>query len=246
MFRSRAHLTERIINMKKIISLILAILCISTVLCSCSKKAEDASTTAANSPAAQGNNENAVYTSGDFNYMKLSDGTAKIVKYNKAESVGEVIVPDNVDGLKVTVIGENTFTQEQKLTSVRLPRYLTKVESYAFNKSTVANVLFNQITDNTELTIESYAFSECDSIRKVDFSKAVKRIEASAFYLGNTPRRILFTIDPEYIDINALDTGKNFDNLMLSHRGDISNYKNLKAFADAYGIEPVLSTVNAE
>ena len=229
--------------MKKIISLILAILWIVAVFCSCSKNKSEENTTTA---AVENSDENAVYTSGDYNYVKLADGTVKTVKYNKTESTGEVIVPDIIDGLKVTVIGENTFTDAQKLTSVRLPRYLTKVESYAFNKSPVAKVLFTQVTDNTELTVESHAFSECDNIRQVDFSKAVKRVEASAFYLGKTPRRILFTIDPEYIDINAFDTGKNFDNLMLCHRGDISNYKNLKAFADAYGIEPVLSTVNAE
>lgn len=231
--------------MKKIISLVLAILCICTVFCSCSKnKPEDASTTAA--AKAESGSDNAVYTSGDYNYMKLDDGTVKIVKYNKAESVGEVIVPDVIDGLKVTVIGENTFTDAQKLSSVRLPRYLTKIESYAFNKSSVAKVLFTQVTDNTELTIESYAFSECAEIRQVDFSKAVKRIESSAFYQGKTPRKILFTIDPEYIDINAIDTGTSYKDLLLYHRGDISNYKNVKAFADTYGIEPILSTVNAE
>lgn len=229
--------------MKKIISLILAILCIVAVFCSCSKNKTEESTTTA---AVENSDEETVYTSGDYNYVKLADGTAKIVKYNKAESVGEVIVPDVIDGLKVTVIGENAFTDAQILTSVRLPRYLTKVESYAFNKSPVANVLFSQVTDDTELTVESYAFAECSNIRKVDFSKAVKRIEASAFYLGKTPRRILFTIDPEYIDINAIDTGTSYDDLLLYHRGDISNYKNVKVFADTYGIEPILSTVNAE
>lgn len=231
--------------MKKLISLILAALCIALTLCSCGKKEAATQTTAADATnAEQANSE--VYTEGDYSYVKLEDGTVKITGYNKAETVGELKVPEKLGGMKVTVIGSNTFTEAQAVTKVRLPRFVTKVESYAFNKSPVVSVLFNQIADNTEMTIESYAFSECPNIVKVDFSKAVKRIEASAFYLGKSPRQLTFTIDPAYIDNNAIDTGKNYDDLRLCHSGDISNYKNLKAFADIYGIEPILNTVNAQ
>lgn len=231
--------------MKKIISLILATLCITLVFCSCGKKGTEAQTTAPGATNAAENNSE-VLTDGDYSYVKLEDGTVKIVSYNKAESNGEVKVPEKLGGMNVTVIGANTFTEKQNVTKVRLPRFVTKVESYAFNKSPVVSVLFNQITDDTAMTIESYAFNECPNIVKVDFSKAVKKLESSAFYLGKTPRQLTFTIDPVYIDTNAIDTGRGFDNLRLCHSGDISNYKNLKAFADIYGIELVLNTVNAQ
>lgn len=231
--------------MKKILSLILATLCITLVFCSCNKKGAETQTTAAGvTNADKANSE--VFTEGDYSYVKLEDGTVKIVGYNKAENNGEVKVPEKLDGMNVTVIGANTFTEKQNVTKVRLPRFVTKVESYAFNKSPVVSVLFNQITDDTTMTIESYAFNECPNIVKVDFSKAVKKIEASAFYLGKTPRQLTFTIDPAYIDSQAIDTGKNFENIRLCHSGDISNYNNLKAFADVYGIELVLNTVNAQ
>lgn len=230
--------------MKKIISLILATLCITATLCSCSKKSTDATaTTAVETTKA----EETVYTDRDFNYVKLADGTAKIISYNKAESDGDITVPATLGGLNVTVIGSNAFTDAQKVLKVRLPRHLTKVESYAFNKSSVTSVLFHQTKDDTKLTVESNAFNECDSLNQVIFSNAVSRIEASAFHLGKTPRQITFTVDPEYIDNNMLDTGESQDiikNIRLCHRGDISNYKNLKAFADIYGIEPILGNTN--
>ncbi len=226
--------------MKKVISLILAVLCITAIFCSCDKNnPEETKTTAATTEKKED-----VYTDGDYNYVKLDDGTVKIVSYNKTQGDADITIPAKLGGMNVSVIGANAFTQAQKVTKVRLPRYLTKVESYAFNKSSVAYVWFHQTTDDTKLVIESYAFSECNNLIHILFSNAVDRIESSALYLGKTPRQLTFTVDPSYIDANALDTGSNYDNLRLCHRGDISNYKNLKAFADAYGIELVLSAEN--
>lgn len=223
--------------MKKIIALVLAALCFVTVFCSCNKnQAEDPKTTTATTEKKE-----EIYTEGNFNYVKLDNGTVKIVSYNKADGDADIDIPAKLGGMNVTVIGKNAFTDAQKVTKVRLPRYLTKIESYAFNKSSVAYVWFHQTTDDTKLVIESYAFSECDNLIQVLFSNAVNRIETSAFYLGKTPRQITFTADPAYIDNNALDTGASYKNLRLCHRGDISNYKNLKAFADIYGIEPILA-----
>lgn len=231
--------------MKKIISIILAVLCIAASLCSCSKKNADSTVSSTSVETTKA--EDAVYTESDYNYVKLEDGTVKIVSYNKTESDSDITIPAKLGGLNVTVIGSNAFTEAQKITKVRLPRYLTKVEPYAFNKSSVAYVWFHQTNDGTKLTIESNAFSECDNLIQVLFSNAVSRIEASAFHLGKTPRQITFTVDPEYIDNQMLDTGESQEiirNIRLCHRGDISNYKNLKAFADVYGIEPILNNTN--
>lgn len=230
--------------MKKIISLILAILCICAVFCSCSKnKAEETSTTTAS--AAENNNENAVYTSGDYNYVKLDDGTAKIVKYNKSGE-SDLDIPNSLDGLKVTVIGENAFTEEQNITKVRLPRYLTKIESYAFNKSTVGYVWFHQINDDTSTIIEPYAFSECVNLKQVILSKSVKRIEAQAFHLCSVPRYIKFYVDPEFIGADAFNFGRSTDKLEFWHVGDISNYNNLSSYAEPRNIPLVLDKNTAE
>ncbi len=46
-------------------------------------------------------------TAADFNYTVLSDGTLKITKYKgKADNV---VIPETIDGKKVTVIGTRAF-----------------------------------------------------------------------------------------------------------------------------------------
>lgn len=236
---------ERKLIMKKIISLILAVLCVALTFCSCNKNGDNSVTTTA--PAVTGeNSENTVYTSGDFNYVILPQGTAKIVKYNGTSGKTDVDIPASLDGLNVTVIGENAFTEEQIVSRVILPRYLTKIEARAFNKSSVSSIWFHQTNDDILTVIDSYAFSECDNLRQVILSSSVKRIESNAFYLGNVPRYIKFYTDPEYIGSNAFDFGKNIDKLEFWHVGDISNYKNLKSYADPYGIPLVLDKNTAE
>lgn len=231
--------------MKKIISLILAVLCIVLTFCSCNKNGNNGEITAVSTVAGE-NGDNTVYTSGDYSYMRLPDGTAKIVKYNATSGKTDIDIPATLDGLNVTVIGENTFTEEQSITRVRLPRYLTKIESRAFNKSSVGYIWFHQTNDDTVTVIDSYAFSECPNLRQVILSNSVKRIESNAFYLGEVPRYIKFYVDPEYIGANAFDFGKSMEKLEFWHVGDISNYNNLKAFAEPYGIPLVLDRNTAE
>ena len=231
--------------MKKIISLVFAVLCIALTLCSCTKVTDDAATTTA--VAASGENaENTVYTSSDFNYVRLPDGTAKIVKYNGTSGETDVDIPATLDGLNVTVIGENAFTEEQTISKVRLPRYLTKIESNAFNKSSVAYVWFHQTNGDITTVIDSYAFNECPNLRQVILNNSVKRIESNAFYLGGVPRYIKFYTDPEYIGANAFDFGKTPDKLEFWHVGDVSDYPTLSSFAEPYGIPLVLDKNTAE
>lgn len=222
--------------MKKIISVILAALCIAAALCSCGNKpAENATTT---SSAASGEQkDNAVYTCDDFNYVKLDDGTAKIISYNKAEAPSELVIPHLVDGIKVTVLGENTFTEKQKVSTVRLSKFITKIEPKAFNKSSVKGVQF--MSSQVE-TVESYTFNECANLKQIVFNDSVKNIKDSAFYLCCVPRVVHFTVDPIELSAQAFDSGRGYDGLEIKHYGDISNFKKVAEFAALYDISLVL------
>lgn len=219
---------ERKINMKKIISLIIAILCVLTVFTACDKKPEETPTT---KPAAQ------VMTQEDFKFVMLDDGTAKIVGYTKAQAPTDLQIPAYLNGAKVTVLGENTFTSEHKLINVELSRFLTKIEPKAFNKATLKSIKF---LDAKVETVEPYTFNECDNLVQVVFNDAVKNLKDHAFYLGKMPRVIHFTVDPVEISAMFLDVGKSYEHLEIKHHGDISDFKNVEEYAKALEIQLVL------
>ena len=59
------------------------------------------------------------YTSGAFEYQILDDGTAAITGYNGTEK--ELVIPTDLGGGKVTVIGHGAFSSATALRSVTLP-----------------------------------------------------------------------------------------------------------------------------
>lgn len=61
-----------------------------------------------------------ILTKGDFQYQK-SNGEITITRYSPDEfSVVSLVIPDEIDGLKVTTIGEKAFIKCEKLT-IRTP-----------------------------------------------------------------------------------------------------------------------------
>ena len=70
------------------------------------------------------------YTSGDYKYILLPDGTAEITRYTG--NAAELSVPDTLDGHSVTSIGEWAFFGCDSLTSITLPEGLTSIGDNAF------------------------------------------------------------------------------------------------------------------
>ncbi len=79
--------------------------------------------------------------SGDFSYTVLSDGTAQITAYRGGES--EVVVPETIDGIKVTEIGNNLFYNNKTLTSITLPSGIRRLgEGSFYNTSNLKEIYF--------------------------------------------------------------------------------------------------------
>ena len=116
------------------------------------------------------------YVSGDYEYVILPDGTAEISFYRgKAE---ELVIPDNLDGIPVTGIGDKVFLMCGSLTSVKLPDGVTSIGSFAF--SLCRSLKTVSIPDSvTEIGIS--AFSECRSLECVEIPDSVTEIGISAF-----------------------------------------------------------------
>ena len=110
---------------------------------------------------------------------ELRDGI-EITKYNGTDT--EVIIPKQIDGMEVTVIGDNAFDGNEKITSVTIPNTILDVGIEAFaNCKNLSNVIFEENSkldrilvrafDNTALQeftvpencrILGNAFNECD------------------------------------------------------------------------------------
>lgn len=74
--------------------------------------------------------------SGDWVYALREDGTAEIVRCDQPETQGSLTVPETLDGIAVTAIGDKAFYQCYYLTDVTLPESITYIGDFAFEDCT--------------------------------------------------------------------------------------------------------------
>ena len=70
-------------------------------------------------------------TCGDYTYVLLEDGGARITGYDGEDA--ELTVPDELDGHPVREIGDYAFSGCESLTAVTLPDSLTSIGDDAFS-----------------------------------------------------------------------------------------------------------------
>ena len=92
-------------------------------------------------------------TDEDMVVVPIDDTTAKFQSYSgEAENI---IIPEEINGRKITVIGEESFANETKLKSIVIPDTVTE--------------------------IQSFAFINCDNLDDVVMSKNIEKIGERAF-----------------------------------------------------------------
>ena len=74
--------------------------------------------------------EPATFTSGNYEYILLPDGTAEIRKYTGEEK--ELAIPVELDGTKISAIGDYAFSTCLSLQSVIIPDNVTSIGDGAF------------------------------------------------------------------------------------------------------------------
>ena len=106
----------------------------------------------------------ASYTYGDFEYCVLGK-ELYISAYNGRG--GEVRIPNEINGKKVTAIGTNAFKGNKNITSVVMGDYITSIDDYAFNNCTnLKTITLSPVLSTKESG--GYLFNGCDALKTVN------------------------------------------------------------------------------
>ncbi len=111
-----------------------------------------------------------------YRYEELEDGTLEITGYTWDDT--ELVIPAEIDGKRVTRIGEQAFDYYRSLTSIKLPAGLTSIGGYAFaDCSSLSNIeLPSSLT-----SIGSDAFRSCISLENIELPSSLASIGSDAF-----------------------------------------------------------------
>ena len=137
-----------------------------------------------------------------YTYVELDDGTIEIRSYTGHRRY--ITIPEYIDGKVVSSIGEFAFKGETRLREVKLPKYLKRIRTSAFegcsnlvsmeipdtvteisNKAFLDNVRLSALTfgENSQLiSIGDYAFSGCAKMRTFTVPSKVTELNSTAFY----------------------------------------------------------------
>lgn len=126
--------------------------------------------------------EPTVYTEGDWQYILLSEGNARITGYT-GEEKPEITVPGTLNGHTVTEMGglqqhEGVFTYSDTLARVTLPDSMKEIGRYSFYSCWVLEEI--NMPNNLEV-IGPSAFYSCHKLPNIILPNTVRSIEFGAF-----------------------------------------------------------------
>ncbi len=103
-----------------------------------------------------------------FQYFKMSNGVS-IDGYIGDET--ELVIPEEIDGVKVTCIGENAFWGKSNLTSITIPESVTWIRNHAFSECKgITSIIIPANVDRIDFGV----FSGCDKLENITVSKENK------------------------------------------------------------------------
>ena len=110
-------------------------------------------------------------------YVVNSDGKTCTITGIGTYSSKYLIIPDDIDGYKVTVIADYAF-QGTDIETFSGPDSITTIGKYAFQN---CKQLRTAVIPNSVTEIGEHCFEYCESLHTVDLSSNLKNIEAFTF-----------------------------------------------------------------
>ncbi len=190
------------------------------------------------------------YVCGDFTYTVLRDGTAKITGYDRSKI--DLIVPEELDGHQVTVIGQNTFSVSD-LKTIQLPDSLRAIEENAFYCTEFLTEIIipegvtvigpgafcmsglkSIVLPYSLRIIEDGAFAECRYLRDAVIHEGVKVIGVSAFANNWGLRELVIPESVELIGETAFFDCKNLRHVTVKSKDTVIKSG---AFSDLFRLQ---------
>ena len=100
------------------------------------------------------------FTSGDYQYALLDDGTIEITKYNG--SADHLAIPAKLDGKTVTAIGDRAFLFCSSLTSVSIPDSVEQIGANPFENCSALKTISVSPEHPYFATIDGVLFRKAD------------------------------------------------------------------------------------
>ena len=111
-------------------------------------------------------------TADEINYCLSPDRKSYIVLGVKSCKYGVIVIPNEVDGLKVVRVAENAFKNSKDIDTIILPDTLEEISANAFFGSSIRRI---HIPDSVKV-IGECAFSECPNLEKLIFPNSLENI----------------------------------------------------------------------
>lgn len=112
----------------------------------------------------------------DLKFEFIDDQTAKLTEVIGEDEV--VFIPDMYEGHVVTVVGERTFYGHREIKRVRLPKYLKKLDNYAFAECRFLEQM--ELPECIE-SVGDYCFYNCIRLIRIDLPETITRMGYGAF-----------------------------------------------------------------
>ncbi|SEK73709.1 leucine-rich repeat domain-containing protein [Ruminococcus albus] len=146
----------------------------------------------------------------DYEYRLLEDGTAEIARYRGEDT--EVTIPDKIDGVAVTSIGESAFEGNFDITGVIMPDSVTTIKGYAF--TSCFNLKSIKFSKNLK-SIGETNFAECVALDNVVIPDGVERIEVGTFNSCTNLKNIVLPQNLKYIGEAAFGYCTDLNNVTI-------------------------------
>ena len=133
----------------------------------------------------------------EWRYSDNADGGITITGVSPA--LGDVIIPDEIDGKTVTMIGNGAFNDCSEITSVIISEGVVRISDGAFQYCTGLEVV--ELPHGLQ-EIGNSAFANCYELTGIVIPASVNKIERYAFWFCSSMDTVVFEGDKDAIDIN--------------------------------------------